>query len=262
VATFALGLDREMHPFTGSGFLEGLPDVRSVFDPNEVRPGWEEGTGVVVADLEFTGKKDGQPFDLSPRTILKTAVGRFGSRGWEPVVGIELEAFLLRPDGSGGFQPLTTPSSYVYGTGPGVDPDGVIDQVLEAADRAGIVVESVHSEYDDGQFELTLVKDAALQAADDAFLFRLLAREVAMKAGFHLTFLGKPFSDRGGSGLHVNLSLETEGRNLFDDPAGPSGLSPVAWKAVSGLLHHHRGLAGSSKRFRLSVSRLRFTWSP
>ena len=62
--------------------------------------------------------------------------------------------------------------------------------------------------------------------------------------GFHLTFVGKPFTDRGGSGLHVNLSLESDGRNRFDDPEGKHGMSDLAWFAVAGLLRHHRGLAG------------------
>ena len=135
-----------------------------------------------------------------------------------PVVGIELEAFLLKPDGEGGFQAVHTPGAHVYGSGPLMDPGGVMEAVLAAADRCGIVLESFHSEYDDGQFELTLGKNDALAAADEAFLFKLLAREVAAERGYHLTFIGKPFSDRGGSGLHVNLSLEEDGKNVFGDP--------------------------------------------
>ena len=173
------------------------------------------------------------------------------------MVGIELEAFLLQPDGEGGFNPIHTPGSHVYGSGPLMDPNGIMEDVLDAAERAGIVLESFHSEYDDGQFELTLGKNDALAAADEAFLFKLLAREVAAERGYHLTFIGKPFSDRGGSGLHVNLSLEKKGKNLFDDPEGESGLSKLAWSAVAGLLRHHRGLAGAVAPTVNSYRRLR-----
>ena len=207
LATFALGFDREMDAYPNSGLLDGLPDMRAVFDPAAIRPGWSEGTGVVVADLEQHGK----PLERSSRRILKRAIAEHEADGRDPVVGIELEAFLLKPDGEGGFQAVHTPGSHVYGSGPLMDPGGVMEAVLDAADRCGIVLESFHSEYDDGQFELTLGKNDALAAADEAFLFKLLAREVAAERGYHLTFIGKPFSDRGGSGLHVNLSLE-EGR--------------------------------------------------
>lgn len=278
LALFALGLHRDMTPYDGSGVLDGLPDMRAVFDPAAVRPGWPPArdTGVVVADLE-TG---GAPLARSPRQILKNAVARFtaddrnplnppSNPRLNPVVGIELEAFLLRPvpapddpaaPPSLSYRPLPTPGHQVYGAGPLTDPAGVLDRVLEAADAAGIVVESFHGEYDNGQFEFTFRKKDALAAADEAFLFRLLAREVAAAAGFHLTFLGKPFTDRGGSGLHVNLSLEDAAdpgtasgaaaaepspprRNRFDDPEGPGGLSALAWQALAGLLRHHRALA-------------------
>ena len=57
------------------------------------------------------------------------------------MVGIELEAFLLAPDGAGGFGPVVTPGAHVYGAGPLMDPDGVLDAVLDAADRADIEIE-------------------------------------------------------------------------------------------------------------------------
>ena len=253
LSTFALGFDREMDAYPGSGLLEGLPDMRAVFDPKAVREGWTDGTGVVVTDLEAHGK----PLERSPRRILKRAIAEHEADGRRPVVGIELEAFLLRPDGEGGFDPIHTPGSHVYGSGPLTDPDGIMEDVLDAAERAGIVLESFHSEYDDGQFELTLGKNDALTAADEAFLFKLLAREVAAERGYHLTFIGKPFTDRGGSGLHVNLSLEKKGKNLFDDPEGESGLSKLAWSSVAGLLRHHRGLAGAVAPTVNSYRRLR-----
>ena len=253
LATFALGFDREMDAYPGSGLLEGLPDMRAVFDPAAVREGWTDGVGVVVADLEAGGK----PLERSSRRILKRAIAEHEADGRRPVVGIELEAFLLRPGLEGGFEPVATPGSHVYGSGPFMDPTGVMDAVLDIADRAGIVLESFHSEYDDGQFELTLGKNDALAAADEAFLFKLLAREVAAERGHHLTFIGKPFSDRGGSGLHVNLSLEEGGKNVFGDPKGEGGLSNLAWSAVAGLLHHHRGLAGAVAPTVNSYRRLR-----
>ena len=240
VATFALGFDREMQGYPGSGLHEGLPDMRAGFDPAAARPGWAAGTAIVVADLE----RGGEPLERSPRRILRREIAALEEDGRRPVVGIELEAFLLERDAEGGFRPVRTPGSHVYGAGPLMDPGGVLEAVLDAGERAGIPVESFHSEYDDGQFELTLGKRDALVAADEAFLFKLLARETAAERGYALTFTGKPFTDRGGSGLHVNLSLEADGQNLFDDPDGVDGMSALAWRAVAGLLHHHRGLAG------------------
>src|SRR6185437_11282382 len=119
------------------------------------------------------------------------------------------------------------------------------DEIWAAADRAGLPVEAINSEYDTPQFEFTLEYTDALRAADDAFLFKVLAREVAGRRGLVCTFLGKPLSDRGGSGLHVNLSLAgADGGNAFDDPGGDHGMSDLARRCIAGLLEHHEALAG------------------
>jgi glutamine synthetase len=240
--TWALGYDREMTPYTtGSGWELGLPDMSATFDANDIRPGWEPSTRVVVADLT----RDGVPVDVSPRTALRKAVEDWSALGLTTYAGIELEAYLMEPDGKGGFKPIDTPGAFVYGTGTAVDPEGVIDEIWQAADDVGLVLESVNSEYDNGQFELTLRYAEALRAADDAFLFKLLAREVAARRGYLLTFLGRPFADRGGSGLHLNLSwTDAKGRNVVNDETNETGISELALHCIGGMLEHHRALAG------------------
>src|ERR1019366_9419482 len=69
--TWALGYDRVMTPYTpGSGWEAGLPDMEATFDVSEIRPGWEDGTKVVVADLV----SEGAPVAVSPRAALRKAV--------------------------------------------------------------------------------------------------------------------------------------------------------------------------------------------
>ncbi len=240
--TWALSYDRTMTPYTpGSGWNEGLPDFEAVFGADELRPSWEPRTRVVVAQLT----RDGAPLAVSPRTALAKAVEDWGAMGLTPYVGIEFEAFVFAPDGQGGWRPRDTPGAFVYGTGPAVDPDGLVDAIWAACREAALPLESVNSEYDSPQFEFTLRYSDALRAADDAFLFKVLAREVAHRFGLLLTFMGKPLSDRGGSGLHVNFSVrDGEGHNAFADPASPDGLSVGAHQAIGGLIAHHRALAG------------------
>ena len=129
---------------------------------------------MAVADLQ----RHGADVAVSPRGALRKAVADWRALGYEPMVGVELEAYLLEPDGNGGWRPLDAPGSFVYGTGPSVDPHGVIDAIWRAADAADIPLESVNSEYDTPQFEFTLEYCDALRSADNAFLFKVLAREI------------------------------------------------------------------------------------
>jgi glutamine synthetase len=240
--TWALGYDRVMTPETpGSYWSEGLPDFDAVFDLADLRPSWEADTKVVVADLV----RKGEPFAVSPRAALRKAVADWQALGYEPFVGVELEAYVYGPDGNGGWTALETPGAFVYGTGPSVDPHGLIDALWRACAEAEIPLESVNSEYDTPQFEFTLRYTDALRAADDAFLFKVLAREVAHRLGLMVTFMGKPLSDRGGSGLHVNFSFQNaDGENVINDESTPDGLSSLAKHAIGGLLERHRALAG------------------
>ncbi|HVB50829.1 MAG TPA: glutamine synthetase family protein [Acidimicrobiales bacterium] len=240
--TWALGYDRGMTPETpGSHWSEGLPDFEATFDMADLRPSWEANTKVVVADLE----REGAPFPVSPRAALRKAVADWRALGYEAYVGIELEAFVYVADGEGGWKPMDTPGAFVYGTGPSVDPYGLIDAIWSACTEAEIPLESVNSEYDTPQFEFTLRYADALKAADDAFLFKVLAREVAHRLGLMVTFMGKPLSDRGGSGLHVNFSFrDANGENAINDEKALNGLSKLALHSMGGLLEHHRALAG------------------
>lgn len=241
LSLFALNFDRTMVPAPGAKMLEGLPDCDLSFDLADVRPSWEEGTGVVVGDLSFRGA----PLAIAPRHVLRRAIADWKALGYGVNVGIELEAYVLQPDGKGGWTEWDTPTAYVYGTGPAVDPAGLMDDIMQAAAACGLPIESINSEYDTPQFELTLVYDDALKAVDDVFLFKVMARELAQRKGLRLTFLGKPFADRGGSGFHVNLSLvDAAGANAFHDPAASDGLSRLAKQSIAGLLGHFEASAG------------------
>ena len=240
VTTMALGYDRSLIPAPGAYLLEGLKDVWATFDPASIHPSWEDNrTAVAVAHLDF----DGAPYTFAPRYALQKAIADWEEIGYSVKVGLELEAYVLQPDGAGGWLPYTTPRSFVYGTGPTSDPAGVIDDIMWTAEDCGFRTESINAEFDEGQFELTLEYDDALKAVDDIFLFRLLAREVALKHGLDLTFLGKPFPGVAGSGVHVNFSLvDAAGNNALVDGSSEDGLSALAKHCLAGLIVHHQGM--------------------
>ncbi|MFN8458808.1 MAG: glutamine synthetase family protein [Anaerolineae bacterium] len=236
---FSLTFDRIMVSAPGAKLWEGLPDLEVRFPPDEIRPSWETNTGVVVGDLYFRG----EPLALSPRHALRRAIADWEKMGYCPRLGIELEAYVLQPDGSGGWVEWHTPGAYVYGTGAMVDPLGLFDEVMELAEHCGLPIEAINSEYDAPQFELTLEYGEALQSIDNIFLFKLMARETAAKHGLLLTFLGKPFEGRSGSGFHTNFSLQDEeGRNTLADPTATDSLSRLAHQCIAGVLEHHEGM--------------------
>lgn len=237
---YGLGYDRSMTNTPGSYLTEGLIDVHATMDPSTLRQGWEDDTtAVAVADITMHGQR----FPYSARTVLKDAIAAWADLGYRVQVGVELEAYLLQPDGDGGWERYKNPRAMVYGTGLGNDPTGIIDAIMRKAVECGFRPESINAEYDESQYELTLEYGDALEVADDIFLFRVMAREIALAHGFDLTFLGKPFADISGTGVHFNVSLlDADGINVLDDSGAEGGLSDLAKFAIAGLCAHHQAL--------------------
>ena len=240
MTAYGLTFNRELLPVEGSGLLTGLPDMVGHFSAEDVRPGWEPDTGVAIVDLQHKG----EPVAVNGRNALIRALAAYAEIGIKVKVGIELEAFVFEPDETGRWVPYNTPGAYVYGAGPAVDPKGLIDQVWRQAESCGIELESFNSEFDWPQFEMTLRYDDALEAVDQLFLFKTMAKEIYAKNGHLLSFMPKPLSDRGGSGMHINFSFEdADGNNVINDSSADDGLSKLCKQAIAGLVHHHEGLA-------------------
>lgn len=253
VGTYAVTYKRTLVPAPGGALLEGLPDFEAVFDPGALRPGWEDNTKVAVSDLHLHG----QPFGPCGRSALKRAIAAWKAMGYEPMIGVELEAYVFQRSANDGWEPYDTPGSFVYGAGAFNDPAGLMDLIWAQADACGLPIESMNAEFDSPQFELTLKYADALKAADDVFLFRNMAREILFKKGYLLSFLPRPFPAKSGSGMHLNFSLrDDKGRNAFSRN-GSQDLPHLMKGAIAGLLHHHEAMAGVLSPIPNSYDRLK-----
>jgi glutamine synthetase len=240
VGVYPLTHDREILSVPRTQFDVGLHDVEAFLDRDSVRASWEDDTLIGLADVLH----DGEHVPWDPRHALRQACEPWRELGLVPQVAFELEFYLLEPDDAGWWRPVEVPSHRVYGTGMSVDPTGTLNDVVNTALACGFPIESWSSEYDSAAYEVNVKYGDAIPAADEAFLFKLLVREVCERHGKLATFLGRPLGDRGGSGLHINLSFRrVDGSNAFHDPNDPEGLSDLARKCIAGLLAHHEGMA-------------------
>lgn len=113
-----------------------------------------------------------------------------------------------------------------------------IDALAEAQRALGFENEKDHPEVAPSQFELNYRFCDALLAADQIQLYKLTARQIANNMGLTACFLPKPIAGINGSGMHCNLSLSQNGRNIFYSPQGEENLSALAWDFVDRLLNN------------------------
>ncbi len=227
------------------GLEAGLPDICVRPDLATLTPlPWEPGVASCLG--EVTDPATGLPAPESPRDLLRAVLDRCAEHGLRPVAGPELEYFLCdaAPGTAGGWRRYSEDTGHVYTAGLRADPANHLLRVLRSLRDLGIGALSGNHEFDGGQFEVNLTHSGAMSAADRAFRLKSAVKELARQEGRLATFMAKPFNDAGGSGFHLHLSAEDEaGRNVFDDPSAPYGLSATARHAVAGLLAHAPALA-------------------
>ncbi len=226
------------------GISAGLPDIVAVPDVSTVQHvPWEPGVAHMIADVF---NPDGSPSQESPRNVLRRVLERFSELGMTPMVGPELEFYVLEASAESptGWKRYGEGTGNVYTAGYKGDPENTLIRSLRHLSDYGLDVVAANHEFSSGQFEINLWHSEALDAADRAFRFKTAVQELSRMQGRMATFMAKPFNDEGGSGFHVHFSTWSEdGDALFDDPTGEDGLSDVARWAVAGVLKHAPALA-------------------
>jgi glutamine synthetase len=231
-----MGTDLRHTPVVGGE--AGYPDLIARPDlATMVTLPWEPGVASCLANLEPA--EPGTPI-CDPRGALARAIAVVGELGFEPIVGPELEFFLVvrDPAAPNGVRRNVDNLSMVYTVGPLADPGAVVRHMTEQLAAIGLNVFAVNHEFMNSQYEINLRHSGALDAADRAFRLKAAVKDIAALNGLHATFMGKPFNDQGGSGTHLHLSLNREGCNAFAEADAEHGVSPQLGHFTAGLIAH------------------------
>ena len=232
-----MGTDLRHTPVVGGE--AGFPDMRAVPDVSTLIPlPWEPGVSACIADLTRVGDERPEPTD--PRGAVRRAVAEFEQLGYTPIVAPELEFYLCRADDRdpARVNRYLDRLSMVYTVGPQADPDGIVRTLTERLSELGLQTFAVNHEFSNSQYEINQREGPALIATDRAFMLKSAVKDVAAQHGLIATFMGKPFNDQGGSGLHVHVSLQRDGANAFADPGDPDGVSDAMRSFTAGVLLH------------------------
>lgn len=218
----------------------GLPDLITRIDPSTLAlMPWEPGVAMVIADAF---NPDESASELAPRSVLRNVIAQYEALGLSPVVGPELEFYIAEWDEESGWRRAINRTGRVYTTGAWVDPDGTFLHLLRMLDQMDIGVFAGNHEFSPSQYEINLWHSEAMDAADRTFLFKTAVRDIVAREGKHATFLGKPWSDEGGSGFHLHFSVvdAKTGANLMADG---TELSTKAGHMIAGILANSAALA-------------------
>jgi glutamine synthetase len=219
---------------------------------------WRPQQGKVARFICDVYTVDGNPFEGDPRFILKKVIKEAADMGYTFDVGPELEFFLFHMEDDGVPTTISHENERAgyFDLGPlDLGENARRDMVL-TLEEMGIVVESSHHEVAPAQHEIDIKYDDALTTADNIMTFKLVVRTIAKRHGIHATFMPKPKFGVDGSGMHVNMSLNRDGKNAFDDPDDKFGLSKEAYYFMAGIMKHMESMAAITNPLVNSYKRL------
>ncbi|MBS1184351.1 MAG: puuA 2, partial [Proteobacteria bacterium] len=208
-------------PSDGDVFLK--PDFATL----TAVPWASEPTAQIIHDAFH---RDGRPFDLGPRQILRKIVGLYERDGLKAVVAPEIEFYLVKQNLDPDY-PLEPPigrsgraeaSRQSYSIQHVNEFDDLFDDIYEFSEKQGLEIDTLIHEEGAAQMEINLRHGDPLALGDQVFSFKRTIREAALRHKMYATFMAKPMSREPGSAMHIHQSvvdIET-GRNIFSDNDG------------------------------------------
>jgi glutamine synthetase len=238
-------------PFGTAGDFMIVPDPSA-----EVWVDFADGLSIEHFFLGDICNTDGSAWECCPRDFLRRAVQQL-----EEVAGLGLVAafeqeFLYtgtsdRPGDAYALGAFRRQGSFGEG-------------FIAALRAAGPVPDTFLAEYGPRQFEVTVMPQPALAAADHAVITREMARATAHRLGHRVIFSPKPDPELVGNGVHVHMSLvDAAGRPATHSPGEPMDLSKPAQHFFAGVLHHMPAISAITAPSPVSYLRLvPNAWAP
>ena len=217
---------------------------------------WRPQQGKVARLICDVYRPNREPFEGDPRYILKKVVKQAAELGYQFDVGPECEFFLYHTDDNGQPTTITHERAGYFDLGPmDLGENARRDMVLTLEDM-GFEIEASHHEMAPAQHEIDFRYDEALTTADNIMTFKLAVKTIAKRHGLHASFMPKPKTGINGSGMHINMSLSKDGKNIFADDCDPNGLSQEAYYFIGGLMRHVKGMCAITNPLVNSYKRL------
>jgi glutamine synthetase len=220
---YLIATDMENEPQPGyamANWESGYGDFHMTPDLGTLRRiPWLEGTALVLCDVDW--EDSSKPVVASPRQVLKAQVERARAAGYEPMIGSELEFYLLKETyaeaHAKNYRDLTPSVPYIldYHVLATTYDEPFIRKIRNGMQQAGIGVESSKGEAWPGQQEINFRYSDAVTMADSHVIYKNGAKEIAHQNGCSITFMAKPDHTWIGNSCHIHASFWRDGENMF-----------------------------------------------
>lgn len=237
---------------SGSSDLYVVPRYRTAF----VNPFTEVPTLEILCSFY---NNEGKPLESSPEYILRKAYTRFRQKtGFNFKAFGELEYYIKSPRND--LYPLTDQKGY-HQAAPFAKFEKLRVRAMELCARAGCRIKYGHAEVgsftkdgeDFEQHEIEFLPVEIDEAVDQLLIAKWIIRILCFECGVEVSFAPKITVGKAGSGLHIHMMLEKDGKNMMVENGK---LSDTAKRMISGILHFSKSLTAFGNTIPTSYLRL------
>jgi glutamine synthetase len=226
----------------GTGFVEALNSgVDPGYNPIATNPHFDYSRGfadtIVVMDAEsarkvpyvdesfglmLLGEYSDEMADKCPRALLGKALGKLSEIGYQAYGAFELECSVLAETAA--TIQSKTPENVAFTPGFAgaysfpheTMKEELFSDLLTASAEMDIEIDSIHSEFIN-MVEVGLKPQEGIRIADNATLYKSLAKIVGSKHDIQMSFMAMLNNTGQSCGAHLNLSLRKDGKAIFYD---------------------------------------------
>lgn len=237
---------------SGSSDLYIIPRYRTAF----VNPFTQSPALEILCSFY---NSEGKPLESSPEYILRKAYARFREE-----TGLRMKAFgeleFYVKSSKDDLYPLVDQKGY-HQSKPFAKFEDLRVEALELCARAGCKIKYGHSEVgsftsegeDFEQHEIEFLPVDIDEAVDQLVIAKWILRMLGFEYGVEVSFAPKITVGKAGSGMHIHMMLEKDGRNIMVENGK---LSDTARKMIAGILDLSKALTAFGNTIPTSYLRL------
>lgn len=258
-----------------------IPELSSC----HLEPFAEDATLTMIGNICIIDPQENKPFDQYPRNVAISAEKFMRENGFADsmIIGPEFEFYLFdqisyectpqkvayaldagQAEWNSGLNGDSQNLGYhvpakggYHATPPHDTSFGFRNKVCLLLEDWGIKVKYHHHEVGGpAQLEIEVELGEMVDMADQTMIIKYVVKNAAIADHKTATFMPKPIFAEAGSGMHVHMLLMKDGKPLFYDQNGYSGLSQEAHWFMGGILKHAKSLCAFTNPSTNSFKRL------
>lgn len=176
---------------------------------------WRPQQGRIIRFYCDIKNPDGSPFGRDCRTVLKESLKKAEEKGYICQLGAECEFYLFKTDENGKATSEPFDEAGYLDVQPLDKSENIRREICLSLEELGIRTGSAYHEQGPGQNKIDFKFSDALTCADNLITFKSTVKMIAARNGLFASFLPKPLKNKNGSGMHINLSLKKNGKNIY-----------------------------------------------